>query len=91
MPRPNPPCWSLPDAVAGAEQPVLRRIDRSGIHATERELRYQLEHKDSHPLARSPELLDVLAELEQRALITSELCLRLTARGQQRLAELEAP
>jgi hypothetical protein len=91
MPKTNPACRSLQDAVAGAEQPVLRRIDRGGIHASERELRYQLEHKDGHPLARSPELLDVLAELEQRALITSELCLRLTARGQQRLAELEAP
>jgi hypothetical protein len=89
MPAKPPACWSLPDAVAGAEHPVLRRIDRGGIHAGESELRYQLERKDRHPLARAPELLDVLAELEDRALITSELCLRLTAAGRRRLAELD--
>jgi hypothetical protein len=80
--------WSLPAAVDGAERQVLVRVARGGILIGERELRYQLERKDNHPLARADELLDVLAELEARGLLEAELCFRLTAAGRVRLAEL---
>jgi len=75
-------------ADAGERQ-ILTRVDRA-ICVSESELRYQLERKDTHPLARAPELLDVLAELEERGLIDSALCFRLTARGRGRLGELVA-
>ena len=74
---------------AGSECQILRRITR-GLLIGEGELRYQLERKDNHPLAQADELLDVLAELEQRGLVQSELCFRLTADGRARLAELGA-
>jgi hypothetical protein len=72
------------------ERRILVRVDRGGILIGERELRYQLERKDSHPLARSDELLDVLAEIEARGLLEAELCFRLTAEGRARLARLDA-
>lgn len=79
-----------PAAGADAtERQILVRVDRA-IQIGEGELRYQLERKDAHPLAREPALLDVLAELEDRGLIVSELCFRLTAVGRQRLAERAA-
>lgn len=84
----TPDQWSLAVAVLGAERQVLERIERGGMHVSELELRYQLEHKDEHILARAPELLDVLAAFEQQALIESELCFRLTPRGRARLARL---
>jgi hypothetical protein len=75
--------WSgLP---AGAELQILHRIDRGGIRVGERELRYQLECKDNHPLASEDVLLDVLAELEARGLLEAELCFRLTTQGRDRL------
>jgi hypothetical protein len=75
--------WSgLP---AGTERQILHRIDRGGILIGERELRYQLERKDNHPLAQEDELLDVLAELEARGLLEAELCFRPTAAGRERL------
>jgi hypothetical protein len=75
-----------------AEQQILVRVDRGGMHIGEGELRYQLERKDAHPLARADELLDVLAELEARGLIKAELCFRLTAQGREQLAvEPEGP
>lgn len=69
------------------ERLILVRVDRA-VGIGEDELRYQLEHKHDHPLARAPELLDVLAELDARGLISCELCFRLTADGRARLAEL---
>jgi len=78
-----------PVAADAEERQILVRMDRA-ICVSESELRYQLERKDAHPLAREPELLDVLAELEERGLIDSSLCFRLTARGRVRLAELVA-
>jgi hypothetical protein len=75
--------WSgLP---AGTELQILHRVDRGGILIGERELRYQLERKDNHPLAGEDELLDVLAELEAHGLLEAELCFRLTAQGRERL------
>jgi hypothetical protein len=61
------------DVVAGDEQ-ILLRVARGGIHIQERELRYQLERKDNHPLAQADELLDVLAEMKQRELIEAPRC-----------------
>jgi hypothetical protein len=68
-------------AVVVEDEQILLRVARGGIHIQERELRYQLERKDNHPLAHEDELLDVLAEMKQRGLIEAELCFRLTAEG----------
>jgi len=74
--------WSrLP---ADSERQILRRITR-GLLIGEGELRYQLDHKDHHPLAREDELLDVLADLEALGLVEAELCFRLTPEGRARL------
>jgi len=68
---------------------ILRRVDRA-VRVGERELRYQLEQKDEHPLAQADELLDVLVQLEAEGLVESEWTFRLTARGRERLADLAA-
>ena len=93
--------WSLARQAAGRAQccgqsppgnrQILLRIQRGGIHIGEGELRYQLERKDNHPLARADELLDVLAEIEARGMLEAELCFCLTAEGRARLAELDDP
>jgi hypothetical protein len=70
------------------ERQILVRVDRGGIRTGEGELRYQLERKDGHSLARAPELLVLLGELQDRGLIDSELSFWLTHRGRERLAEL---
>jgi hypothetical protein len=67
------------------DRQVLVRIDRGGVNICEAELRYQLDSKDRHPLARRAELLDLLAELEDRGLIESALHFRLTDRGRAEL------
>ena len=72
--------------VTAGERQVLNRIDR-GLRCLEEELRYQLERKDAHPLARSPELLDVLIDLEARGLVRSELTFALTADGRRALED----
>jgi hypothetical protein len=71
-------------AVGAGERQILHRADRA-VLIGERELRYQLDRKDDHPLARADELLDVLADLEQQGLVESELCFRLTPEGRARL------
>jgi hypothetical protein len=81
--------WSLQAAVAGAERPILLRVQRGGILIGEGELRYQLDRKDHHPLAQADELLDVLGEIEARGLLKAELCFRLTVAGRARLADLD--
>jgi hypothetical protein len=81
-----------PAPLPVGEQQILVRVDRGGMHIGEGELRYQLERKDAHPLARADELLDVLADLEARGLLEAELCFRLTVRGREQLAvEPEGP
>ena len=72
-------------APGAGERQILHRVDRA-VRIGERELRYQLERKDDHPLADSDELLDVLADLEALGLVEAELCFRLTAAGRERLA-----
>ena len=74
-------------ALSESERQILHRVDRA-LSARESELRYQLAHKDDHPLARSAELLDILADLEARGLVVSELHFGLTAAGR---AALETP
>jgi len=68
---------------------ILLRVDRA-VRVGVRELRYQLEHKDEHPLAQADELLDVLVQLEAEGLIESEWTFRLTAQGRAQLAGLDA-
>jgi hypothetical protein len=77
-------------AVGVGDERILLRVARGGIHIGERELRYQLQRKDNHPLAQAEELLDVLADLEAQRLVEAELCFRLTAAGRERLAERDA-
>ena len=67
------------------ERPILLRVNRA-VRIGEGELRYQLDHKDHHPLAHADELLDVLADLEAEGLVDSELTFRLTPQGRARLA-----
>lgn len=73
------------DAICAEDRQILVRIERGGLSICEAELRYQLKTKDSHPLAGDLELLDLLAELEERGLIESALHFRLTARGRGEL------
>jgi hypothetical protein len=75
--------WSR--VPADKERQILVRVDHA-VRIGEGELRYQLERKDNHPLAREDELLDVLAELEQHGLVEAELCFRLTPEGRECLA-----
>ncbi len=75
-----------PTTVTSGERQVLNRIDR-GLRCPEEELRYQLERKDGHPLARAPELLDVLIDLEARGLVRSELTFALTDDGRRALED----
>jgi hypothetical protein len=84
---PTPTGVRSPTGADAAERQILVRVDRGGIRIEERELRYQLERKDNHPLAQADELLDVLAELEARGLIEAELCFRLTRQGRAQLAQ----
>jgi len=72
--------------IDAKERQILVWVDRGGILIGERELRYQLQRKDNHPLAREDGLLDVLAELEQHGLVEAELCFRLTPEGRECLA-----
>jgi excisionase family DNA binding protein len=72
--------------IDAGERQILHRVDR-GVRVGEGELRYQLEHKDDHPLAREDGLLDVLADLEAVGLVEAELCFRLTPEGRARLAQ----
>jgi hypothetical protein len=70
----------------GTVRQILHRVDRV-ISIGERELRYQLDRKHDHPLAKSTELLFVLAELEELGLVQAELCFRLTDRGRRLTTE----
>jgi hypothetical protein len=78
---------SQPVAATPPEQQILVRIEQGGLAICEAQLRYQLDTKDQHPLASAAELLDLLAELEDRGLIESALHFRLTARGRGALPE----
>ena len=50
---------------------ILLRVDRA-VRVEERELRYQLQRNDLHPLAAADELLDVLVQLEAEGLVEGE-------------------
>ncbi len=60
-----------------ADQTILEVIDRGGLHITEHELRYQLGRRGVELVG----LLERMMELEQRGLIESTLCFRLTQPG----------
>lgn len=62
------------DAV---DRTILEVVDRGGLHITEHELRYQLRRRDVELVA----LLERMMELEQRGLMESTLCFRLTQAG----------
>jgi hypothetical protein len=76
---------AAPANATDEERQILVRIDRGGAAICESELRYQLDTKDRHPIAHRADLLDLLAELEERGLIESALHFRLTAHGRAEL------
>ncbi len=59
------------------QREILTRIACGGLLICETELRYQLARDGHH----GPELLDLLAELQQQGLIESEIHYRLTQEG----------
>jgi len=67
------------------ELELLTRIARAGLHICETELRYQLR---SHG---QPDLLGLLADLEQEGFIESETHYRLTAKGAARVPAGDRP
>ena len=67
------------------EREILTRIARAGLHICETELRYQLR---SHG---QPDLLGLLADLEQEGFIESETHYRLTAKGAARVPAGDRP
>ena len=69
------------------EREILTGIARGGLLICETELRYQLTRRDHD----RPDLLELLAELERRGLIESEIHFRLTAHGAARVPARDRP
>jgi hypothetical protein len=69
------------------QREILTRIARGGLLICETELRYQLARHGHH----GPELLDLLAELEQQGLIESAIHYRLTPQGAALVPALDRP
>ena len=65
------------DGVRETEQTILEVVDRGGLHINERELRYQLTRRQIDSVG----FLERMRELEQRGLVESTLCFRLTQQG----------
>ncbi len=65
------------------DRTILEVVDRGGLHITEHELRYQLRRRDVDLVA----LLERMMELEQRGLMESTLCFRLTQTGIESLPD----
>lgn len=74
-------------APAELEREVLTRIARGGLLICETELGYQL-HRCGHE---HPDLIALLAELEHRGLIESEMHYRLTPSGAARVPDSDRP
>ena len=70
------------DGVGETEQTILEVVDRGGLHITEHELRYQLARRQVE-IVGVPERM---RDLEQRGLVESTLCFRLTRAGSRRAA-----
>jgi len=76
--------WSrLP---ADTERQILVRVDHA-VRIGESELRYQLEHKDNHPLARERRAAGRAHRPRSPGARGAELCFRLTPEGRTRLAQ----
>lgn len=73
--------------AAALDREILTRIARGGLLICETELRYQL-HRRGHD---RPDLLELLADLEQRGLIESEIHFRLTLEGAARVPARDRP
>ena len=69
------------------DRKILTRIASGGLLICETELCYQLARRDHD----RPDLLELLAELEQRGLIESEIHFRLTAHGAGRVPARDRP
>ena len=65
------------DVLADEVREILAVIDRGGLLITEHELRYQLGRRQIECVG----LLERMMDLEQRGLIESTLCFRVTQRG----------
>ncbi len=63
--------------VAERDRTILEVVDRGGLSITEHELRYQLRRRSVEAVA----VLDRMMDLEQRGLVESTLCFRLTDAG----------
>lgn len=76
-----------PRHTAELDREILTRVVRGGLLICETELHYQFAR---HGPDRS-DLLDLLADLEQRGLIESEMHFRLTAEGAARVPARDRP
>jgi hypothetical protein len=65
------------DGVGETEQTILEVVDRGGLHINEHELRYQLARRQVDSVG----VLERMRDLEQRGLVESTLCFRLTQQG----------
>ena len=72
-----------PDGVGETEQTILEVVDRGGLHITEHELRYQLARRQVDIISVPKRMRD----LEQRGLVESTLCFRLTEQGVAALSD----
>jgi len=63
--------------VADGDRTILDVVDRGGLSITEHELRYQLRRRSVEVVA----VLERMMDLEQRGLVESTLCFRLTDAG----------
>lgn len=65
------------------DRAIIDIVDRGGLHITEHELRYQLRRRSIDVVA----LLERMMDLEQRGLMESTLCFRLTQAGIESLPD----
>jgi predicted metal-dependent phosphoesterase TrpH len=70
-------------AVADSDRTILEVVDCAGMHINEHELRYQLQRRKVDPVG----LLERMLDLEQRGLIESTLCFRLTQQAADMLLD----
>lgn len=66
-----------PAGLTETDRAIIDVVDRGGLHITEHELRYQLRRRSIDVVA----LLERMMDLEQRGLMESTLCFRLTQAG----------
>jgi hypothetical protein len=70
-------------STIGDDRTILEVVDAAGMYINEHELRYQLQRRQIDPVG----LLDLMLDLEQRGLIESTLCFRLTQQAADMLPE----